>query len=63
MPVKSTVIKIGTSDIWVDEQNILRVKVYEGAELNLKEVKIYFEAYCELGCNKNNKLLQLMDVQ
>ena len=63
MPVKSTVIKIGASDIWVDEQNILRVKVYEGAELNLKEVKIYFEAYCELGCNKNNKLLQLMDVQ
>ena len=61
MLVKPTTIKTKTSEIWIDEENILRVKVLEGAELTYEETVICFDAYRELGCNENNKVIQLMD--
>jgi hypothetical protein len=63
MLLKSEIIKTKTSEIWIDDRGILNVKVFEGAELTLDEVKINFNVYRELGCNENNKVLQLMDAQ
>ena len=63
MLVKSEIIKTRTSEIWVDENDVLRVKVIEGAELTYEEVKKCFEIYSELGCGKNGKALQIMDAR
>jgi len=63
MMIKSEIIKTNTSEIWIDGQGLLRVKVVEGAELNLEEVIICFDSYRELGCGPHNKVLQLMDVR
>lgn len=63
MLAKSEIIRTRTSEIWVDEDGILRVKVMEGAELTYEEVKKCFEVYSELGYGKNDKALQIMDAR
>lgn len=54
-------IKTKQTEIWIDEEGILIVEPFEGAELDLDEVKLCFEVYKELGANPNNKLLQLIN--
>jgi hypothetical protein len=63
MLTKSEIIKTKTSEIWIDENAILRVNVMEGAELTYEEVAICFESYAKLGCGSDNKVLQLMDAR
>lgn len=63
MLTKSEIIKTKTSEIWIDERDVLRVNILEGSELNLEEVVTCFDSYRELGCGENNKVLQLMDAR
>ncbi|MGQ0829515.1 MAG: DUF7793 family protein [Bacteroidota bacterium] len=63
MLLKSEKIKTNVAEIWIDEQELLRVDIFEGAELNLEEVIICFDSYRELGCGPNNRVLQLMDAR
>lgn len=63
MLTKSETIKTKTSEIWIDERDVLRVNVLEGSELNLEEVVMCFKSYRELGCGESNKVLQLMDAR
>ncbi len=60
MLVKSEIIKTKISEIWLDEKGILNVKIIEGADFTYDEVEICFDAYKQLGCGENNKVLQLM---
>ena len=52
--------EIKTATIWIDEEGILRLKIKEGAEIDLQEAQLCFETYKKLGCHEN-KVLQLME--
>ncbi len=60
METKIQPLKTKHSEIWLDEEGILRVDIQENAELEAEEVKNCFDAYTQMGINKNNKVLQLM---
>ncbi len=53
-------ILTGKSEIWIDEEGILRLSPVDGAEIDLEEVKTCFEHYRQLGLQKK-KTLQLVD--
>lgn len=53
-------IETETAQIWIDEEGILHLKIKEGAEVDLQEVKTCFDTYQKLGC-KENKVLQLIE--
>lgn len=54
------IIKTKKSEIWLDEDGILRIKPIIGGDIDLEETKACFEAYKKLGCEKR-KVLQLID--
>ena len=56
-------IKTKYNEIWLDDEGILILKPAEGAELDLDEVKICFEAYKSLGIGPHNKVLELIDAR
>ena len=47
------------SEIWIDEEGILHLKIKENAEIDLEEVRKCFKIYENLGC-RENKVLQLI---
>jgi hypothetical protein len=53
-------ILTGKSEIWIDEEGILRLSPVDGVEIDLEEVKTCFEHYDRLGF-KEKKALQLID--
>jgi len=50
-----------SSEIWLDEEGILRVLAKDGAEIDLEEAKACFRAYRKLGLGAGWKTLQLLD--
>lgn len=54
------IIRTAITEIFIDEEGILRVKAIKEGELDLEEVKECFEAYKRLGCLER-KALQLVD--
>ena len=48
------------SDVWLDEEGILRVKFPAGVDIDVDEVKRCFAVYERLGC-REKKVLQLLD--
>lgn len=58
--VLSEKIETKSTQIWIDDEGILHVKIKEGAEVDLEEVKFCFDIYKKLGCHKN-KVLQLIE--
>ncbi|MFI5164384.1 MAG: hypothetical protein ACHQHP_03955 [Bacteroidia bacterium] len=53
--------ELASGVIQLDDEGILRIRIKEGAEIDLKETELSFEVYRKLGCNKNNKVLKLVD--
>ncbi len=58
MGVKTSAIKTDATEIWVDSDDILQVKILEGAEMNEEAFKQCFVVYERL-CK--NKRIQLVD--
>lgn len=56
-----TRVRTKSTEIWLDEEEILWLLPDANAELDLEEVKICFEEYSRMGINKNNKVLQIID--
>lgn len=52
----------GQTEIWFDEEGILRLKPFVGTDLELKDVMACFEVYKKWGCDKQ-KVLQLIDAR
>ena len=46
--------------IWIDDEGILHLKIKDGAEIDLQEMKIIVNVYKKLGC-ATNKRLQLIE--
>ncbi|MES2567852.1 MAG: hypothetical protein V4565_13350 [Bacteroidota bacterium] len=61
--VEFSKIRTKFNEIWIDDEGILVLKPKEGAELDLEEVKVCFEAYKELGVGPQNKVLELIDAR
>ena len=62
METKKTPIQTKSSEIWIDDDNILCVKFREEySEWDLKEVKECFKVYQDLGFGNGHKALQLID--
>ncbi len=55
-------ILTGKSEIWIDEEGILRLCPVDGSEIDLEEVKACFAHYRALGLKKK-KALQLIDAR
>ena len=53
-------IETKSAKIWFDNEGILHLKIKEGAEIDLQEIKECFKVYEKLGC-KENKVLQIME--
>ncbi|MBI2269715.1 MAG: STAS/SEC14 domain-containing protein [Bacteroidetes bacterium] len=54
------IIRTRNSEIWLDEEGILRLKPIKGGDIDLDEARACFEVYKKLGCDKK-KVLQLID--
>jgi hypothetical protein len=57
---KPIVIKTAHTEIFLDNEGILRVKAVKEGEMDLVEVRECFEAYKKIGCFEK-KALQLVD--
>lgn len=53
--VQAQKISTGKSDIWIDEEGILRLYPVEGEEIDLEEAKRCFQIYRQLGCCENKR--------
>jgi hypothetical protein len=60
MSLLTDVIKTTKAEIWVDEEDFLRIRPHAGAELDRCDVEECFRVYRELGCGKK-KMLQIME--
>lgn len=49
-----------TADVWMDEEGILRVTIFAGADVKVQHVEELLRIYKQLGCG-TKKVLQLMD--
>ena len=47
--------------IWLDENNIVRIKINEGFDFSEEDVQRQFDSYSKLGVGENNKALLLVD--
>lgn len=56
---KEVITSIGK--VWVDEENILRLKITTCSQIERQDVEDVFEAYKKFGVGPQNKVLQLMD--
>jgi len=56
-------IRTKMSEISIDDEGILILKPFEGAELDLEEVTACFEAYRKLGIGPDNKVLEMIDAR
>lgn len=62
MLIKSEIVKTSVADVWINDDGILYVKLFDGVEINDVDAKGLFDAYEKLGCKKK-KVLQLVDAQ
>ncbi|HYG51949.1 MAG TPA: STAS/SEC14 domain-containing protein [Flavobacteriales bacterium] len=56
------IIRTKNHEIWIDDEGILWIEAMDTVEVELDEVKEYFEIYAKLGC-REKKVLQLMDMR
>jgi hypothetical protein len=56
-------LKTNYNEIWIDDEGFLMLKPTPGVELDLEEVKAYFEAYKSLGIGPDNKVLEIIDAR
>ena len=63
MQLKTKVSKIKCTEIWLDSEGVLWLQPDPDIELSLEEVKACFARYEEMGINKNNKALQIIDAR
>jgi hypothetical protein len=63
MIIKQSVYRTRYSEIFLDEDGVLWLKPDEDADMDLEEVTACFNTYSEMGINKENKVLQLIDAQ
>lgn len=59
---RKSVIRTANTEIWIDEEGILRLKACGSVDLDLNEVMECFASYEKLGIGKHNKVLQLIDI-
>lgn len=62
MLVKTEIIKTKTAEVWINDDGILYVKMFPGAEITDTDALELFSAYEKLGCRKN-KVLQILDAR
>lgn len=49
-------IETKTAEIWIDDDEIVHLKIKEGAKIDLQQVQKHFNIYKKLGCQKNKTL-------
>lgn len=62
MLIKSEIVKTSVADVWINDDGILYVKIFEGAEISDDDARELFDAYEKLVCRKN-KVLQILDAR
>jgi hypothetical protein len=63
MEIKLQVHRTKYSEIFLDDNGILWLKPDDDAELDLEEVVACFDTYRKMGINKENRVLQIIDVK
>jgi hypothetical protein len=61
MEVKAGVFRTDTAEIWLENNEVLWVRIREGAEIDLKAVKSCFDVYKQI-CGEK-KLVQIIDAR
>ncbi|MCE3228881.1 MAG: hypothetical protein K0S32_3432 [Bacteroidetes bacterium] len=61
MLIKKDKIRVGGSEIWIDETGILILAIGEEEEISLEEVTECFNTYRRLGIGPDNRVLQLIN--
>ncbi|MBA3971902.1 MAG: hypothetical protein H0X46_07120 [Bacteroidetes bacterium] len=63
MEIKQHKVQIKHSEIFLDEEGILWLVPDADADIDLEEVKACYDTYEKMGFNKDNKVLQIIDIK
>lgn len=61
MEASKEIIRTNKDDIWLDDNNIARIKVQPNFEFDENELKRHFDAYTQLGIGIKNKTYLIVD--
>lgn len=63
MEIKQEIFRTKFTEIFLDNNGILWLRPDPDADLDLEEVMACFDIYMKMGINKDNKVLQIIDVK
>jgi hypothetical protein len=63
MEIKQHILRTKYSDVFIDDEGFLCLYPDKDADMDLDEVKVCYGTYQKIGINRDNKVLQIINVK